>query len=608
MKRTPCVACTTDQACPRHTCGGCGRPDWECDGHFKEDRPESKLHVDGTLAAAQRAIELQAERDSLHNEIGRMEMTITDLRAKLAEHETLFAYATHRDDFLEQILAGIGPNLPPYTQRTVDGIVSAVANMALELDAHRDASTPAFDEIVKLCGLAKTWEYPGQVIRDVEDSLKRRDAKIEEIREERTKDLHVMTRQGEVIKELRTKLRVAEAVRDDAREASARDLELRRDALETADACREDQRALAKRRDELLATIARLSNTVPFPDEWKDWEGQRAKLVAEIGTLRSQVKFLSDDQVRLIEEREGHRRHNDEIRNALETARVLAADTHAETIRRQQAMLQRTQELTEQKDGAYRERDRCVAGIAALAVRAGWSAWLAKHPPDPSWDQDWVNIVFVELPSGQVSWHIHYTEVEWFSFLPWMPERKWDGHTTPEKYERLAGLSKIPPQHSRECGTRYRGCAPDCAFAAAQVVAPGGPTLGGEDLSPDPAIRRAQIEAVVMGDDPGVEYTTDLVCGCSLKYREMSPGVHAKYCSLAGQPLKLFVVEPAPGQCPWILDDEDPDEGYWHCAHDADHVGVHETAFGKGRDQRWKMRGNLLPGDTSKAIKPPRAP
>ena len=58
-------------------------------------------------------------------------------------------------------------------------------------------------------------------------------------------------------------------------------------------------------------------------------------------------------------------------------------------------------------------------------------------------------------------------------------------------------------------------------------------------------------------------------------------------------------------QCPWILDDEDPDEGYWHCKHQADHVGVHETEFGAGRDRRWMMRGNLLPGGTHEAQKPP---
>lgn len=43
------------------------------------------------------------------------------------------------------------------------------------------------------------------------------------------------------------------------------------------------------RQQELLNTIKRLGNETPFPDEIKGWEGQRAKMVAEIGTLRARI-------------------------------------------------------------------------------------------------------------------------------------------------------------------------------------------------------------------------------------------------------------------------------------------------------------------------------
>jgi hypothetical protein len=304
--RKPCASCTTEQACPRHTCGGCGRPDWECEGHFKEDLPESKLHVDGTLAAAQRAVELQAENASLHSEIGRMELTIVDLRTKLAEHELLFGVALGTDDFLARLLAGLAEQLPEGTPRTVDGIVGAVANIALALDAHEDASTPAFDEIAKLCGCPE-WEYPGQVVRDVERVVKERDETLGTIRTINEMNSTANSALVDEIGRIAEKLRVAEAVRDDARAASQRDLELRRSAIETMTEQADRFDELRKRRDELLATIVRLSNTVPFPEEFATWESQRAKLIAEIGSLRSQVKFLSDDQMRLIEEREGHR-------------------------------------------------------------------------------------------------------------------------------------------------------------------------------------------------------------------------------------------------------------------------------------------------------------
>lgn len=48
--------------------------------------------------------------------------------------------------------------------------------------------------------------------------------------------------------------------------------------------------ALEARQQELLATIVRVTNETPFPDEVKGWTEQRAKMVAEIGTLRSGLR------------------------------------------------------------------------------------------------------------------------------------------------------------------------------------------------------------------------------------------------------------------------------------------------------------------------------
>lgn len=50
--------------------------------------------------------------------------------------------------------------------------------------------------------------------------------------------------------------------------------------------------ALEIRQHELLATIVRVTNEMPFPDEIKGWTGQRAKMVAEIGTLKARVAEL----------------------------------------------------------------------------------------------------------------------------------------------------------------------------------------------------------------------------------------------------------------------------------------------------------------------------
>lgn len=53
--------------------------------------------------------------------------------------------------------------------------------------------------------------------------------------------------------------------------------------------------ALETRQQELLQTIVRVTNEVPFPDEIKGWTAQRAKMVAEIGTLRAQLAEAQSD-------------------------------------------------------------------------------------------------------------------------------------------------------------------------------------------------------------------------------------------------------------------------------------------------------------------------
>lgn len=45
--------------------------------------------------------------------------------------------------------------------------------------------------------------------------------------------------------------------------------------------------AAVDRIDELLRAMVRITNETPFPDEVKNWTEQRAKLVAEIGSLKA---------------------------------------------------------------------------------------------------------------------------------------------------------------------------------------------------------------------------------------------------------------------------------------------------------------------------------
>jgi hypothetical protein len=96
----------------------------------------------------------------------------------------------------------------------------------------------------------------------------------------------------------------------------------------------------------------------------------------------------------------------------------------------------RVAEALRAKDGAYSERDRLVCALSKM-----FPSWLARHPDsDASWDDDWRWIVFVQLPTGQASWHIHDSERGWFDHLS-VGANSWDGHTNDEKYARLAKLT-----------------------------------------------------------------------------------------------------------------------------------------------------------------------
>jgi hypothetical protein len=95
--------------------------------------------------------------------------------------------------------------------------------------------------------------------------------------------------------------------------------------------------------------------------------------------------------------------------------------------------------LTAEKDGAYLERNRVVAALASLARRLGWEAGTARTAIE-GWSPEWHGCVYVDTPQGQLSWHYHDDQGGLFAHLP-AYSRKWDGHTTPEKYERLAALA-----------------------------------------------------------------------------------------------------------------------------------------------------------------------
>lgn len=68
----------------------------------------------------------------------------------------------------------------------------------------------------------------------------------------------------------------------------------------------------------------------------------------------------------------------------------------------------------------YGVRYGAVLAAMYAAWKCGFPVGIAIDPKEPDWP-----VVYIELPTGQVSWH--------------MPRhiREWDGHDTAEKYNRV---------------------------------------------------------------------------------------------------------------------------------------------------------------------------
>ena len=95
-------------------------------------------------------------------------------------------------------------------------------------------------------------------------------------------------------------------------------------------------------------------------------------------------------------------------------------------------------QMEARKDAAYLERNQVVAALAKV-YPSGTSRTAIE-----GWSDDWHGCVYIDLPTGQVSWHYHDSQAGLFTGLP--PYTKsWDGHSTEEKYQRLSSLQLTAP-------------------------------------------------------------------------------------------------------------------------------------------------------------------
>lgn len=79
-------------------------------------------------------------------------------------------------------------------------------------------------------------------------------------------------------------------------------------------------------------------------------------------------------------------------------------------------------------EAVYRERHHVIAHLAAIYPSV---MMLNADTEEPDWP-----VLYVELPTGQASWHISPADMDLFHHVR-IGEATWDGHDVAEKYRRL---------------------------------------------------------------------------------------------------------------------------------------------------------------------------
>ena len=96
--------------------------------------------------------------------------------------------------------------------------------------------------------------------------------------------------------------------------------------------------------------------------------------------------------------------------------------------------------LTAKKDAAYDERMHLVAALARLFPSG------IKDTTTPGWTPSWKGCVYIDLPTGQISYHYHTRHADLFRDLP-PYEGEWDGHDKDAVHARLGALWEVSSPH-----------------------------------------------------------------------------------------------------------------------------------------------------------------
>lgn len=88
-------------------------------------------------------------------------------------------------------------------------------------------------------------------------------------------------------------------------------------------------------------------------------------------------------------------------------------------------------------EGLYTERAQCVLALARAAKAAGCVVGFRNDPALDEVEAARWPVLFLDLPTGQVSWHMAAEDRRSASDIGDY-SGEWDRHDTAEKYRRLA--------------------------------------------------------------------------------------------------------------------------------------------------------------------------
>jgi len=103
--------------------------EWSAAGEEIQKLEKRRDELLEMVAKLSQTVPLDSEVSEALNQRGALLAEIGTLRSSLSEHEPLFKDALATQQFLEDVLVGIGPFMPRDTQRTVAGIIGGVKKM-----------------------------------------------------------------------------------------------------------------------------------------------------------------------------------------------------------------------------------------------------------------------------------------------------------------------------------------------------------------------------------------------------------------------------------------------------------------------------------------------